>query len=87
MSDLPCPVSLAQIFTADFRPFDDGDVQSFAGVEHDGFVAELTGDNGEELTVVLDHGPSSVLQVHYCSDDGQDQACWSVELPCFTQIV
>lgn len=67
-----CPVSLPQIFQAKFVPMTEDDLECFAGVEGDGYSAEV----GEYL-VILDHSQdSAVLQVQ-----GPDGSWWSLELP------
>ena len=79
--DTTCPVTLVDIFRAEFKAMTDADLEGFAGIEYDGFTAEI-----KDCIVVLDHGPVSVVQVHQCTDDG-DVSCWSMELPSFTQII
>ena len=67
-----CPVSLPQIFQAEFVPMTEADLEGFAGVEGNGYIAEVG-----EYTVVLDHSQeSAMLQVQ-----GPDGSWWSLELP------
>lgn len=53
------------IFTrVQFRPMTDSDAQAFAGIEYDGFIAELGA-----RTIVMDHGPGG-MHVEVYDEDG-----------------
>ncbi len=68
-----CPVSLPQIFGFAFVPMTEADLEGFAGIEGDGYMAEV----GDGYVVILDHSQdSAVIQVH-----GPDGTWWSLELP------
>ena len=67
-----CPITLPHIFQAEFAPMTEADLEGFAGVEGDGYIAEIG-----EYIVVLDHSQdTAMLQVH-----GPDGSWWSLEFP------
>ncbi len=72
-SNRKCPVTLPQIFKADFvGPMTEPELEGFAGIEGDGYMAEVDG-----YMVILDHSQESAcLQVI-----GPDGTWWSLELP------
>lgn len=81
------PVTIADIFRAEFKVMTEDDLEGFAGVEGNGFQAEIKG-----CTVILDEANdeggegTSFVQVHHIDEDGEF-SCWSMELPEFEQIV
>lgn len=70
-----CPVTSAEILsimlTGGFHPMDDVDLESFAGVEGDGYVAEIN-----DCVVVADHMSGSLV-VQVSTVDG---AWWTMEI-------
>ncbi len=67
-----CPVSLPQIFQATFVQMTESELEHYASIEGDGYIA-LFG----EYFAILDHSPDSAsVQVH-----GPDSMWWNLELP------
>ena len=86
MPDRKCPVSIADIFQAEFKPFDHGDWETFAGVEGDGYIAMVI-ILGESYQVVLDHGSDSEVQVHYINEDTGKYQAWLIPIGPTVQIL
>ena len=75
---MECPVTIAQVLQAEFRPMDQFDLECFSGVEGEGFIATI-----EDLTITFDFCPEqeeTCIQVH--SDGEAGEFCWSWTLPC-----
>ena len=86
MTDRKCPVSIADIFQAKFKPFTESDWYGYAGVEGDGYIARITVGN-VDYEVVLGVGDDTVLEVYYLSPTHYATECWRIEIPAFTQIL
>jgi len=81
-----CPLSLAQVFQAEFTPMTESDLEGFAGVEGDGYMAEIgeyLPDLDYSYMAVLDYSPNkTVLQVL-----GPDGECWHWVLPSMPERI
>ncbi len=78
-----CPVTAATVLAAmcrgEFKPFTESDSQAYAGIEGDGFTAELN-----DCEVVLDSGPGGIIVnvYHITKVDGDFGPChiWAFNL-------
>ena len=86
MTDRPCPVSIADIFQAEFKPFTEIDWCGYAGVEGEGYIAYIEVDeNGYEI--VLDAGTTNDVMIFGYSDARPDFDCWAISIPAATKIL
>lgn len=72
-----CPVTLAQVISAEFKPMSKQDYDSYAGTEYDGYTAEIEYGPGVKFTAIMDHGPVTTdIQVF-----DQDSNWWTWTIP------
>ena len=86
MTDRPCPVSITDIFQAEFKPFSHDDWFAFASVEGDGYMAYITIDD-TTYQVVLDAGTDSQVQVHHIDGETGTYEAWLIAIATTIQIL